>query len=110
MLVRVGDPSVVFFLKLVFGAAGVGISPLPELFDELFALFVRTQLLERAPLLGGDDIGDFLLESLLIGALHLFLNRLLAAPLLFIRLFLGRRGEEARDYHGSERHDEKEER
>src|SRR2546426_12279523 len=94
MLVRVSNPSVVLFLKLVFGAAGVGIAPLPELLDELFALFVRTQLLERTPLLVSDDIGDFLLEPLLIGALHLFLNRLLAAPLFFIRLFLGRRGEE----------------
>src|SRR2546426_668522 len=110
MLVRVSNPSVVLFLKLVFGAAGVGIAPLPELLDELFALFVRTQLPERAPLLVSDDIGDFLLEPLLIGALHLFLNRLLAAPLLFIRFFLGRRGEEARDYHASERHDEKKER
>jgi hypothetical protein len=40
MLVRVSDAPVVLFLVGVFGRIRIGIAPLPELLDELFALFV----------------------------------------------------------------------
>ena len=45
MLVGVGDAPVMLFLEFVFDGVRGGIAAQPELFDELFALFVGFQLL-----------------------------------------------------------------
>ena len=43
MFVGISDAAVVLFFKSVLGRIGVGIAPLPELLDELLALFVRVR-------------------------------------------------------------------
>ena len=72
MLVGVRDAPVVLFLELVFFGVGRGIAAQPELLDELLALFVGAQALERCPLLVGDDVGDVFVQPLLIRRFQLF--------------------------------------
>src|ERR1035438_9893936 len=57
-----------------------GVAPQPELLDELLALFVRLQPLERRPFLVGDDVRHILVEPLAIGRFQLL------AELLFLLL------------------------
>src|SRR5262249_53335577 len=60
LLVRIRDAPVVLFLEFVFDRVRSGVTAQPELFDELLALFIRLQALERRPLFVRDDVGDVL--------------------------------------------------
>ena len=66
VLVGIGDAAVVLFAEFVFRRVGIGIAAQPELLDEGFALLVVAQVLERLPLLVGDDVGDVLVEPRLV--------------------------------------------
>src|SRR5580765_5165446 len=68
MFVGVGDAAVVLVLKFVFGGVRSRITALPERLDEVLAFFVVRQLLERRPLLVGDDPGNVLVEPHFIAA------------------------------------------
>ena len=89
MVVGVCDAAVVLFLKLVlFGVRG-GVAPQPELFDKLFALFVRSQALEGGLLLIGDDVDDVFVQPFPIRGFQLFAQFFVALALLFIGQGLG---------------------
>ena len=51
-----------FVLHFVLIGSRSRIAPQPELLDELFALLIRLQLLERGALLVADDVGHVLRE------------------------------------------------
>src|ERR1035438_561416 len=63
MFVGVGDAAVMFFLER---RAALN----PELLDELLALLVGGESLERGALLVGDDVGHILGEPFPIGGGH----------------------------------------
>src|SRR5208282_6296123 len=50
VLVAVSNAAVIFLFVLVFGAAGVRVAALPEIFDKRLALVVRGEFLERGSL------------------------------------------------------------
>ena len=68
MLVGIRNAPVMFFLGGIIGGIRIGIAPLPELLDKLFALFVGLQLYERAPLLIGNNVDDVFVQPFLVGA------------------------------------------
>src|SRR3954462_879988 len=70
VLVRVGDAFVVFLAIFIFIGVRIRIAPAPEFFDEPFAFFVGFEFLERLPLFIGDDVGDVLVEPVLVGLLQ----------------------------------------
>ena len=79
MLVRIRDARVVLFAVLILRRIRIRIPPQPEVLDELVALFVVAQALERLQLLVGDDPANVLIHPLLVLALQLRLQRLLLA-------------------------------
>src|SRR5262249_28618173 len=62
MLIRVGDTLVMLVFVFVVDGVGRGISPKPELFDELLALFVGFQSLPCGALFTGDDVLNVLIH------------------------------------------------
>lgn len=60
-------------LELILRSRKVRIPPPPELFNELFLLFISCQSFEDCPFLVCDDIGDILIQPLLEIVLFLFL-------------------------------------
>ena len=89
LLIGVSDAPVIFFLELVLRVTGVGIAPLPEGLNELFPLIISGELLESTSFLVGNDVRDFFIEPLLIGALHFFLHRLAALLFRLVHLLVG---------------------
>jgi len=87
MLVGVGYPAVMLFLGGIIGRIGIGVAPLPELLDKLFALFVRLQLHKGTALFIRDDIYHVFVEPLLIRARQL-VEQLSLAGFLFVVLLL----------------------
>ena len=76
MFVRVGDAPVVLFFEFVLSSIGRGVAALPESFDEVIALFVVGQLLERAPFFICDNEGDVLVQPLPVRLAQLLFERL----------------------------------
>ena len=66
VLVGVSDALVVLFLVFVLFGVRRGIAALPEGFNEVVALLVVGELLERRALFVGDDPDDVLFQPLLI--------------------------------------------
>jgi hypothetical protein len=67
MFVGVGDAAVVLFFEFVLRRAGGGVAAEPELFDEVLALSVGGEPVERAALFVGDDVGDVFVEPFPVG-------------------------------------------
>ena len=67
VFVGVGHAAVVFFLEFVFDGVRRGIATLPESLDELVALFVVGQQLERLLFFVGDDPAYVFVKPLLVG-------------------------------------------
>src|SRR5246127_3275347 len=86
VLVGVSDALVVLFLIFVLFGVGRRIAALPEGFDEVVALFVVGELLEGGALFVGDDVGDVLVEPLLVGLRQLVLQGLRILLALFFVL------------------------
>src|SRR5262245_29523723 len=62
MLVRICDALEVIVFVFVVDGVGRGISPEPEGFDELLALFIGLELLERRTLFVRDDVGHVFIK------------------------------------------------
>ena len=88
MFVGISDAAIVFLFEFVFRAARIGVAPLPKCLDKLLALFVRRVLLERRALFGRDDVGDLLVNPLLIRRLQFLLRGFLPALFFPAELFL----------------------
>src|SRR5215813_13648872 len=88
MLVRIGDAFVVFLAILVFVSVRIRIAAAPELFDKSLSFIIGFQLLERLAFFVGDDVGDVLIQPILVGLLQLslFLARLVHRILILRRL------------------------
>src|SRR6185503_19758752 len=86
MLVGIGDPLVVFLAIFVFIGIGIGIAPSPEFLDKALALVVGRELLESFPLFDGDDVGDVLVQPILVSFFQFRLNiaRLLGGVLALV--------------------------
>jgi hypothetical protein len=69
-LIRVRDTAVVFFLVFVLGGIRRRIATQPELFDKLLALVVGSEPVPCLPLLIGEDVGDILVQPLLVRRLR----------------------------------------
>src|SRR5271157_343804 len=82
-LVGISNAAVIFLFELVFGAAGVGVAAVPEIFDKRLALVVRGEFLKSGSLFVGDDVGDFLAQPFLVRRLHFVPERLLTTLLFF---------------------------
>ena len=67
--VSISDSPVVLFLKVVDRAAGNGIATVPELLDEVFALFIGVKILECSALAVLDDVDDVLIKPLFVWTL-----------------------------------------
>ena len=81
MFVRVSDPPVVLFLKIVFRQIRVAAAPQPELLDELFALFAGAQLQKRRALFRRDNVDHVFAQPLFVLGIQLFQR---AAHFLFL--------------------------
>ena len=79
-----------FFLEGIIGGIRIGIAPLPELLDKLFALFVGLQLYEGAPLLVSNNVDYVFVQPLLVGTRKLVVKLAIAGRLflLFVVLLL----------------------
>ena len=82
-LVGVGDPPVVLFPVFVLLRVGSGVSPQPELLDEVLALLVRRQANKSLLFFRGQDVADIFTHPLPEGSAQLVL-KLLQAFLLFL--------------------------
>src|ERR1700690_1295418 len=89
MLVGVGDPSIILFFEGILSRIGVWIAPLPELLDELFALFVGLKMDESAAFFRGNDVNHVFVQPLLILGIEFFEEVFVALGLLLGRLFRG---------------------
>ena len=56
MLIGISDAPVVLLFVSVLSGFGIGIPALPEVLDEIFALFVRLQMQESGTFFGSDDV------------------------------------------------------
>src|ERR1700677_1533712 len=83
MLIGVGDPAVMLFLKGVFRRLGVGIAALAKRLDELFPLLVGRKMQEGMALFGRDDIDHILVQPLFVRGLELLLELIVARLLGF---------------------------
>src|ERR1700759_1354005 len=84
VFVRVSDAAVMFFFVFVLHRVGSRIPAQPELLDELLALVVGPEALERGPFLVRDDPRDILLQPAVPRGLQFSLERrLFLHPLLF---------------------------
>src|SRR6185312_8630188 len=92
VVVRVGDTAVQFFFIFVFFGIRRRIAALPEILNELFAFFVRLQMLKSLALLVRDDICDVFVQPLLPWTLKLFPELLLSPFLFLFGKWLGHRG------------------
>ena len=88
MLVRVGDPAVMFLFEFVLRRVGRRIATQPELLDELLAFLVGLQAQERGPFVGRDDVDHVLVQPLLVRSRELFLELVQALLLLILLLLL----------------------
>src|SRR3954447_17066268 len=68
VVVSILDAPVVFLFHFVFHRAGSGVTPLPELFNEVLALRIGLQALEGPPLVIADDVSHILSEPLDVGS------------------------------------------
>ena len=86
MLVGIGDALVILLAIFVFVSIRIGIAPAPEFLDEAFALVVGSEFLESLPLFVGDDVGDVLVQPVLVGFFQFRLNiaRLLGRVLALV--------------------------
>ena len=84
VLVGVLDAPIVLFLELVLFGVRSGIAALPEGFDELVALFVVGELLERLALFVRDNVDDVFVEPFLVGLAQFLLQ---CFGVLFLLLF-----------------------
>src|SRR6266481_1056916 len=86
--VRIGNAAIVFFLKGVFGEIRIGVAPLPELLDELFALFVGGKLEKSGSLFRLNDVNHLFVKPFPVRSIEFF-ESLLGLPLaLFLRKVL----------------------
>ncbi len=83
MLVGVGDAAVVLFLGRVFGRIGFGIADVPEMLDELVALFVGGETKEGGFFFGRDDVGDVFVEPRIEGIAEFAVELLFALFAIF---------------------------
>src|SRR5580765_1175371 len=74
MFVGVSDPLVIFLAIFVFVSIGIGIASPPKFFDKAFAFVVGCQLLESLSLLIGDDVGDVLVQPVLVGSFQFWFD------------------------------------
>src|SRR5689334_15133238 len=95
MLVGVGDAPVDLVLVRIVNAVRSGVAALPELLDELIALFVVAQFEKSFALLVGNDPAHVLIEPFLVSLAQLNVQRLfvllalLRADGSLERVFLG---------------------
>src|SRR6266498_358613 len=74
MLVGVGDPFVIFFLKLVLVGVRIRISSAPELLYKPLPLIISLQLFKGLSLLISNDVGDVLVQPVLVGFFKLWFH------------------------------------
>ena len=84
MLIGIGDAPVMFFLERILRRILIGIAPLPERLDVLFALFVGLQFQEEFALVVGNDVDHVLFEPLPVRRSQLFDELLVALVVLFL--------------------------
>ena len=92
VLVRVRDTPVVLFLKIVIRQIRIAAAPQPELFDKLFALFVRIELQKRRPLVRRNNVDHVLVHPFLVLLVELFQSATHLLLLLFSQLLRTGRG------------------
>src|SRR5579859_5098083 len=90
MLIGIGNAAIVLFFEVVFRKIGIAAAPLPELLDELLALFIGVQLQESLTFFRGNNVNHVLVEPLLVRSVQ-FLERLLHLSFLFFAELLGSR-------------------
>src|SRR5262249_41496507 len=71
VLVRVGDPAVVFFFKAILIGFGIGIPEIKQGLDELVALFVGTKAQKSLAFLLCDDVDEVFVEYTPVGGTYL---------------------------------------
>ena len=71
VVVGVLNAPIVLFAVLVFGRIRIGIAALPEVLNKGFALFVVAQAHERFAFFVRNNVGHFLVQPCLVGALQL---------------------------------------
>src|SRR5262249_28339806 len=71
VLVRVGDPAVVFFFKAILIGFGIGIPEIKQGLDELVALFVGTKAQKSLAFLLCDDVDEVFVEYTPVGWTYL---------------------------------------
>ena len=67
MLVGIGDTLVVFFFEFVLFGIRRRIAALPEGFNEVVALLIIGELLKGSAFFVSNDVGDVLVQPLLVG-------------------------------------------
>src|SRR4051794_3660624 len=85
MLVGIGDTLVVFFFEFVLFGIRRRIAALPEGFNEVVALLIIGELLKGSAFFVSNDVGDVLVQPLLVG-LAQFLFK--GAGILFALFFV----------------------
>src|SRR5450631_3810999 len=86
MLVCISNPPVVLFLVFILRRIGIGVSPLPELLDEVISLFIVGKALEGLQLLVGDDPAHLFVDPPFVGSLQLVSKFLLLLELFLVTL------------------------
>ncbi len=66
MLVGVCDAAVVLFLVRIFAKVGIRISHLPEMLDELLALFIGSEFQKGSALVRCDDVRNIAIQPVAI--------------------------------------------
>src|SRR5262245_14719597 len=87
-LVWISDSLIIFLAILVYISIGIGIAPEPELLDELFALFIRLENIERLAFFIIDDPTNIFINPAFVDGFDNFIGSFFLSFRLFLVIFL----------------------